>query len=113
MHDRDAAALDQMHDIIGQTLRGLRTLQRKQMLHQHLKPENATIDADGTMQIIDLDSTSVAGLQDASPNPHEGILSTLQYTVSEYFVGLTPSWRSDQFSLAVVVYPVLTGRLAF
>ncbi|MGD1881135.1 MAG: hypothetical protein ACFB11_02270 [Paracoccaceae bacterium] len=60
------------------------------MLHQHLKPENATIDADGTVKIIDLDSTSVAGLQDASPNPHEGILSMLQYTVSEHFVGLTP-----------------------
>lgn len=38
---------------------------------------------------------------------------THQYTAPEYFLGDPVSWRSDQFSLGVILYEMLTGRLPF
>jgi serine/threonine protein kinase len=41
------------------------------------------------------------------------ILGTAQYTAPEYFMGGTGSPRSDLFSLGVVTYQMLTGRLPY
>ncbi|MBD3820776.1 MAG: bifunctional protein-serine/threonine kinase/phosphatase, partial [Thiotrichales bacterium] len=38
---------------------------------------------------------------------------TAQYTAPEYFVGEAGSTRSDQFSLAVIAYQLLSGRLPY
>ena len=37
----------------------------------------------------------------------------MQYTAPEVFVGQPASWRSDQFSLGVIAYEMLTGELPF
>jgi serine/threonine protein kinase len=82
------------------------------MLHQDLRPENVMIDRAGTVKIIDLASARVAGVAEAGP-PDEEILGTLQYTAPEYFTGDPVSWRSDLFSLGVIAYEMLTGRLPY
>ena len=44
---------------------------------------------------------------------HDDILGTVQYTAPEYFLGEGGSSRSDIFSLGVIAYQMLTGRLPY
>src|SRR5690349_8264071 len=72
------------------------------------------IDKSGTVKIIDFGSVSVAGVDErASPLEHSSILGTLQYTAPEYFVGDVGSERSDLYSLGVIAYQMLSGRLPY
>jgi len=113
MTDHPHPTLDQLRDIIGQLIRGLRAFHRSDMLHQDLRPENVMIDRDGTVKIIDLGSVYVAGVEEARMEPSQDILGTLQYTAPEYFSGEPVSWRSDLFSVGVIAYELLTGRLPY
>jgi serine/threonine protein kinase len=84
------------------------------MLHQDLRPDNLMIDKTGTVKIIDFGSTRVAGIIEAgTPLERSNILGTAQYTAPEYFLGEAGSSRSDIFSLGVITYQMLTGRLPY
>jgi len=84
------------------------------MLHQDLRPENIMIDVTGTVKIIDFGSTRVAGLLEMNAvNGPAPILGTEQYSAPEYFLGENGTARSDIFSLGVIVYQMLTGRLPY
>jgi len=85
------------------------------MLHQDLRPENIMIDRSGTAKIIDFGATHVAGLTEGLTDSRQppAIEGTLQYTAPEYFTGQGSSGRSDLFSLAVLVYQMLTGQLPY
>lgn len=114
MQDNPKPSFEQVRDILEQVVRGLRAFHRREMLHQDLRPENIMIDRDGVVKIIDFGSTYVAGVQEAAPlREEDGILGTLQYTAPEYFSNEQVSWRSDQFSLGVIAYEMLTGVLPY
>ena len=49
----------------------------------------------------------------ASPGERSSILGTLQYTAPEYFVGDLGTERSDLYSLGVIAYQMLSGRLPY
>ena len=114
MIDNPKPDLETIRGIVEQTARGLRAFHRMEMLHQDLRPENIMIDKTGTVKIIDFGSTRVAGVVEASPPiEHSDILGTAQYTAPEYFLGENGSPRSDMFSLGVVTYQMLTGKLPY
>lgn len=114
MIDHPAPMLDIVRGIVEQLARGLQALHGKEMLHQDLRPENVMIDRTGTVRIIDLASTHVAGLADSARDKRAlAIEGTLQYTAPEYFVGHGGSTRSDLFSLAVITYQMLTSQLPY
>ena len=114
MTDHPRPELDAVRGIVAQVGKGLQALHRKEMLHQDLRPENVMIDRTGTVKIIDLASVHVAGLAETTGHARaDAIAGTLQYTAPEYFIGGTGSARSDLFSLAVLTYQMLTGRLPY
>ena len=87
---------------------------RKEMLHQDLRPQNVMIDATGTAKIIDFGSTYVAGIaENISPLAQGEMLGTVQYMAPEYFLGEGGDTRSDLFSLGVIAYQMLSGRLPY
>lgn len=114
MVDHPAPGLDQVRGIVEQVARGLQAFHRKEMLHQDLRPENLMLDRTGTVRIIDLASTHVAGLTEgtAEASP-QAILGSLQYTAPEYFVGGGGTVQSELFSLAVITYQMLSGQLPY
>jgi serine/threonine protein kinase len=66
------------------------------------------------VRIIDFGSTKVTGVVEAAPSAGgNDILGTVQYTAPEYFLGEGGSPRSDQFSLGVIAYQMLTGKLPY
>jgi serine/threonine protein kinase len=74
--------------IVAQLAQGLQALHGKEMLHQDLRPENVMIDRAGTVKIIDLATTHVAGWPTGRGRAGRlAIAGTLQYTAPEYFVG--------------------------
>src|SRR5262245_6517234 len=114
MIDNPRPELETVRGIVEQIARGLQAFHRMAMLHQDLRPEHVMIDRTGTVKIIDFGSVSVAGVDEqASPTEASRILGTLQYTAPEYFVGDPGSERSDLYSLAVIAYQMLSGRLPY
>jgi serine/threonine protein phosphatase PrpC len=113
MIDHPSPDLETMRGIVEQIAKGLRAFHRKEMLHQDLRPANIMIDKTGTAKIIDFGATKIAGVAEATPELDGGILGTLQYTAPEYFRGESGSPRSDLFSLGVITYQMLTGKLPY
>ncbi len=114
MIDNPKPDLAVVRDIVEQIARGLQALHRMEMLHQDLRPENIMIDRTRTVKIIDFGSVRVSGVVEADPAAdHDSILGTQQYTAPEYFLGEGGSEWSDQFSLGVIAYQMLTGRLPY
>ena len=112
--DNPQPSLHEVRGIVRQIARGLRAFHRKEMIHQDIKPENIIINTQGTVKIIDFGSTKVAGVEEiASPIQRLNLLGTQFYTAPEYLLGQPASYRSDAFSLGVITYEMLTGRLPF
>lgn len=114
MIDHPKPDLETARGIVEQIAKGLRAFQKLEMLHQDIRPENIMIDATGTVKIIDFGSAQVAGIMEmAMPERRNNLLGTAQYTAPEYFVGESGSSRSDLFSLGVITYQMLTGKLPY
>jgi serine/threonine protein kinase len=114
MIDNPKPPVETVRNIIEQIAQGLRAFHRLDMLHQDIRPENIMIDITGTVKIIDFGSTSVAGIDEMkSADEEHAILGTAQFTAPEYFLGEFPTAKADQFSLAVIAYQMLSGKLPY
>jgi serine/threonine protein phosphatase PrpC len=112
--DHPQAPLEKVRSMAEQIGKGLQAFHRLEMLHQDLRPDNIMIDVSGTLKLIDFGSAQVAGLVEiTAPFARNQLLGTAQYTAPEYFLGEAGSPRSDQFSLAVIIYQMLSGRLPY
>lgn len=112
--DHPKPDLETVRGLVEQIARGLRAFHRLEMLHQDLRPDNIMIDTTGTVKLIDFGSTRVAGLLEIRACTDDAdIRGTAQYTAPEYFIGESGSPRSDLFSLGVITYQMLTGRLPY
>lgn len=114
MTDNPRPELETVRGIVEQLAKGLRAFHRLEMLHQDLRPNNIMIDSTGTLKIIDFGSTRVAGIMEiTTPIEQHNLLGTAQYTAPEYFLGESGTTRSDLFSLGVITYQMLTGKLPY
>jgi serine/threonine protein phosphatase PrpC len=111
MIDNPRPTLEAVRGIVEQVAKGLLAFHRLEMLHQDLRPENIMIDRTGTVKLVDFGSTRVAGIESDDEQSH--LLGTPQYTAPEYFLGEPGTPRSDQFSLGVITYQMLSGRLPY
>jgi serine/threonine protein kinase len=114
MLDHPRPDVETVRRLIEQVATGLQAFHRQEMLHQDLRPENVIIDGGGTAKIIDFGSARVAGIDEmqARAQPPE-LLGTVQYAAPEYFLGEPGSNQSDIFSLGVIAYQMLSGRLPY
>jgi serine/threonine protein phosphatase PrpC/predicted Ser/Thr protein kinase len=114
MIDNPKPEIEAVRDIVEQIAKGLRAFHKMDMLHQDLRPENIMIDTVGTVKIIDFGSTRVAGITEMTAvKPQDNLLGTAQYMAPEYFLGEEGASRSDLFSLGVITYQMLTGKLPY
>lgn len=81
------------------------------IVHRDIKSDNIMITGDGIIKVMDF---GLAKIQGASMLTMEGeVLGTVSYMSPQQTQGETIDHRSDIFSLGVVLYELLTGRLPF
>nr|BAL53547.1 serine/threonine protein kinase [uncultured Gammaproteobacteria bacterium]BAL54427.1 serine/threonine protein kinase [uncultured Gammaproteobacteria bacterium]BAL55756.1 serine/threonine protein kinase [uncultured Gammaproteobacteria bacterium] len=114
MDDHPRRSIQEVRVLVSQIAKGLLAFHRLDMLHQDLNPTNVMIDRDGIVKLIDFGSTKIAGVEEiASPLSRIHLLGTRHYAAPEYFLGYAGTQSSDQFSLAVIAYELLTNRLPY
>ncbi|WOX04686.1 bifunctional protein-serine/threonine kinase/phosphatase [Microbulbifer pacificus] len=105
--------LDQVRNLVAQLVSALRRLQRLEIVHGDLKPENIMVDSSGRLKLIDLGGANAAGLQELLRYQDSAPPGSKNYCAPEYFVGDGASHRSDIFSLGVIAYEMLTGHYPY
>ncbi len=114
MIDNPKPDLASVRGILEQISKGLQAFHRLEMVHQDLKPDNIMIDSTGTVKIIDFGATRVAGvIEIATPIEQINLLGSAAYAAPEYFLGENGTQRSDIFSLGVIAYQMLSGKLPY
>ncbi len=112
--DHPQPSLATVRPLLGQMVTALRAFQRLDMVHCDLKPENLMLTSSGVLKVIDLGTVVVTGLQEVAPPQAEAVpQGSVDYVAPEYLFGQPASFRADLFSLAVVVYEMLTGQLPY
>lgn len=110
--DNPAPDLETIRQLVEQVAKGLMALHRKDVLHQDIRPENIMVDDNLAVVLIDLGAASVAGLN-TGLEQETCVPGTAIYAAPEYFLGQGGSERSEQFSLAVLTYYLLSGRYPY
>ncbi|MGV6825833.1 MAG: protein kinase domain-containing protein [bacterium] len=111
--DHEHTPLSKTRKFLSQIIKGLRAFHRLEMVHLDLKPENVLIDQEGTLKIIDFGSTRVAGSAEINTSFDRGdVQGTVNYSAPECYDGKCSN-RADIFSLGVIAYELLTGKLPF
>jgi serine/threonine protein kinase/ABC-type branched-subunit amino acid transport system substrate-binding protein len=93
--DQLASALQYAHD--------------RRVIHRDVKPENILVRADGTLMVSDF---GIAKLMEQSVLSIQTQVGTPLYMAPEQHLGY-PSFASDQYALAVVIYEWITGVRPF
>ena len=97
--------------IIQQVCRGLEAAHTESVVHRDLKPQNIMVDANGRVWVMDFGlarSMETAGLTRTG-----ALMGTPDYMSPEQARGEKVDARSDLFSLGIIFYELLTGRLPF
>ena len=98
-------------DIAIQICAGVGHAHRAGIVHGDIKPHNVFVSADGRVKVADF---GIASTISASPIFEGEILwGTPQYFAPEQAGGDNVSPASDVYSIGVVIYEMLTGRLPF
>ena len=83
------------------------------VVHRDVKPNNIMIARDGSVRLLDFGLARGAGIDMATLTRTGTILGTPGYMSPEQFDAHGVDERSDLYSLGVVLFEVLTGRLPF
>jgi eukaryotic-like serine/threonine-protein kinase len=97
-------------DITLQILRAARFAHRRGVIHRDLKPHNVIVDDADQAKVTDF-GIARAGASDMTETG--SIMGTAQYLSPEQAQGLTVREGSDLYSIGVVLYELLTGRVPF
>jgi tetratricopeptide (TPR) repeat protein len=98
-------------DIVSQVARGLAKAHDSGIVHRDVKPGNILMTTDGLAKLVDF---GLAKLSGASRVTRTGTtVGTVAYMSPEQARGEEVDPRSDVFSLGVVLYELLTGKLPF
>jgi eukaryotic-like serine/threonine-protein kinase len=97
-------------DLTIQILRAARFAHRRGIIHRDLKPHNVIVGPDDRLKVTDF-GIARAGASDMTQTG--SIMGTAQYLSPEQAQGHAVSAQSDLYSIGIILYELLTGRVPF
>jgi beta-lactam-binding protein with PASTA domain/tRNA A-37 threonylcarbamoyl transferase component Bud32 len=101
----------QAADALRQTLLALEHAHRQGIVHRDVKPENILVTTDGVVKVADFGLARAYA--DGRQTQAGTVTGTVQYLAPEQIRGEPADPRSDLYSLGIVGFELLTGRLPF
>src|SRR3984885_14490074 len=97
-------------DLALQICSGLKEAHVQGIVHRDLKPENVMIDRSGNLKLMDF---GIARSMEAVTRQTGAMVGTPAYMAPEQVSGSPVDYRTDIYSLGLMLYEMFTGRPAF
>jgi serine/threonine-protein kinase len=110
VHDEGPLAPQRAVDLTVQILRAARFAHRRGVIHRDFKPQNVIVDDEDRAKVTDF-GIARAGASDMTQTG--SIMGTAQYLSPEQAQGHAVTARSDLYSIGIVLYELLSGRVPF
>lgn len=105
-----ALSLRKGSDLALQICSGLKEAHAQGIVHRDLKPENVMIDGQGNVKIMDF---GIARSMEALTRHTGSMVGTPAYMAPEQVAGKPVDYRTDIYSLGLMLYEMFTGSPAF
>lgn len=102
---------EEIENLAIQICQGLEAARRKDIAHRDLKPQNILIDRQGQVYLVDFGLAK--GMRQSGTSVSGVIMGTPEYISPEQWKGLRGDFRSDIYSLGVILYEMSTARPLF
>jgi eukaryotic-like serine/threonine-protein kinase len=98
-------------EIIEQVCRALEAAHTEGVIHRDLKPQNIMRDKQG--RVVVMDFGLARSLEDAGMTQTGALVGTLEYMSPEQALGAELDQRSDLFTVGLIFYELLTGKVPY
>lgn len=101
----------QTAEIARQICLGVAAAHQKNIVHKDIKPHNILIEKNGTVKVTDFGIAQSAG--NSTITHSKGILGSAHYFSPEQARGEQVDYKTDIYSIGVVLYEMITGKVPF
>ncbi len=105
--------IDEVVKIGADLAQAVQSLHAQDAIHLDIKPENILIDDKGKLTLIDFGLSHHARFPDLLAEEMRKGIGSAPYISPEQVIGIRSDYRSDIFSIGVILYELLTGELPF
>jgi eukaryotic-like serine/threonine-protein kinase len=110
IHEQAPLEQERAIDLAAQILHAARFIHGRDIIHRDLKPDNVIVDDTGRLKVTDF-GIARAGKSDITRT--DSILGTVKYLSPEQARGLALTGASDLYSIGIILYELLAGRVPF
>lgn len=111
MEEHDPIKIDESLRLLSQMATGLQAIHEAGIIHRDLKPENVLLTSQAQVKICDFGTARMEG--GAALTKKGSVVGTVNYLSPEYIQNGTFDFRSDIYSLGVIAYELISGKLPF
>ncbi len=105
--------IDEVVKIGADLAQAVQSLHAQDAIHLDIKPENILVDDQGKITLIDFGLSHHARFPDLLAEEMRKGVGSAPYIAPEQVIGIRSDYRSDIFSIGVILYELLTGELPF